>query len=446
MRIDILLATVGLLGVIVAALSALMRRLPISEPLLGLIAGVVIGPQVLGVMGMPPITAEHSLLHETSRILLAVSVMAVALRYPIAEIRHLWRPVTILLLVAMPVMAVVGAALGWFVLSIPFAAAVLLGAALCPTDPVLASSVVTGEDAERDLPARDRQMLSLESGANDGLALPLVLAAVAIAGGMSAGAAIRESLWQVIGALVIGAAMGWAGGRALRWGDKYGATAAAPALFFTVVLALGILGAAGLLHLDGILAVFVGGLLFNVAGTGRERAAEVPIDEAINRFAVLPLFVLLGAALPWQSWGELGWRGAALAAGVLLLRRLPILLLLRRPLRLPVPDALYLGWFGPVGVSALFYLTMEADRMKVDETVLAAGSLVLVASTVAFGISGVAGRILYAKAAGSGPSPRGDRGRPSDDLGCISAASRGTSGLWTRVRNSVAIRHRTPPV
>lgn len=405
MGLDILLATVGLLGVVVAALSAKMRRLPISEPLLGLVAGVVIGPQVSGLLHVPALTDEQSLLHETSRVLLAISVMAVALRYPAAEVRRTWRPVTVLLLVAMPLMAVVTAALGWFLLSIPFVAAALLGAALCPTDPVLASSVVTGEDAERDLPARDRKVLSLESGANDGLALPLVMVAIAIAGGMSAGAAVRESLWQILGAVVVGASMGWAGGQALKWGDRFGATAAAPALFFTVVLALGILGLAGLLHLDGILAVFVGGLLFNLAGTGDERAAEVPIDEAINRFAVLPLFVLLGAALPWHSWADLGWSAVALAVCVLLLRRLPILLLLRRPLRLSVPDALYLGWFGPVGVSALFYLTMEADRIGVDETVLAAGSLVLVVSTIAFGLSGVAGRLLYVRATGAAHSP-----------------------------------------
>lgn len=404
---DILLTTVGILGVVVAALSSKMRRLPISEPLLGLVAGVLIGPQVIDVVRMPLMTAEHSLLHEVSRILLAVSVMAVALRYPFADVRHRWRPVTLLLLVAMPVMAVVSAALGWLVLSLPLAAAVLLGAAVCPTDPVLASSVVTGDDAERDLPTRDRQLLSLESGANDGLALPLVLGAIAIAGGLSAGAAVRESLWQVFGAVAVGAAMGWAGGLALKWGDRYGATASAPALFFTVVLALGILGVAGLLHTDGVLAVFVGGLVFNMVGTGRERAAEVSIDEAVNRFAVLPLFVLLGVALPWDTWAELGWRAVVLAVAILLLRRIPILLLLRRPLRLRTRDALYLGWFGPVGVSALFYLTLEAERIGVDETVLGAGFLVLVVSTIAFGLSGVAGRTLYVKAA--------DRAAAADD-------------------------------
>lgn len=399
MTVDLLLTAVGVLGVVVAALSSKMRRLPISEPLLGLAAGVLVGPQVLDVLRMPPITADHSLLHEVSRILLAVSVMAVALRYPIADVRRCWRPVTVLLLVAMPVMAVTTAALGWLLLSVPIAAAALLGAALCPTDPVLASSAVTGEDAERDLPGRDRRLISLESGANDGLALPLVLGAIALAGGMGAGAALRESLWQVVGAIVVGAVIGWAGGWALRAGDEYGATAAAPALFFTVVLALGILGIAALLHTDGILAVFVGGLAFNVVGAGGERAMEVPIDEAINRFAVLPLFVLVGATLPWHAWFDIGWPAAVLALGVLLLRRIPLLLVLRRPLRLHVRDALYLGWFGPVGVSALFYLTLEAERMELDEAVLAAGTLVLVVSTVALGLSGVLGRTLYVKAA-----------------------------------------------
>lgn len=84
-----------------------MRRLPISEPLLGLAAGGLIRPQVLDVVRIPLVTEEQSLLHQTSRILLAV----------------------------------VTAALGWLVLSIPVALAALLGAALCPIDPVLASTV-----------------------------------------------------------------------------------------------------------------------------------------------------------------------------------------------------------------------------------------------------------------------------------------------------------------
>lgn len=89
--------------------------------------------------------------------------------------------------------------------------ALQFGTAICPTDPVLASSVVTGKPAEEDLPAHDRQILSLDSGANDGLALPSVLAAVAFAGPMTAGQVAADVLWQVLGAGILGVLGGRAG-------------------------------------------------------------------------------------------------------------------------------------------------------------------------------------------------------------------------------------------
>ena len=155
------------------------------------------------------------------------------------------------------------------------------------------------------------------------------------------------------------------------------------------------LGLSGVLHLDGVLAAFVAGLAFNLTSTGGERTAEVEIDEAINRFAVLPMFVLLGATIPWTVWRELGWAAVVLALAVLLLRRLPVLLLLKRPLHLGWPDALYLGWFGPVGVSAVFYLTLEAKELGLPETVMGAGIMIVTASNVAHGLTSAPGRLLY---------------------------------------------------
>jgi NhaP-type Na+/H+ or K+/H+ antiporter len=402
MTVDLVLLAGGLLAVVVAALSERLRRLPVSEPLLGLLAGVVLGPAVGGWLSVAPLVDDHTWVHTTTRILLAISVMSVALRYPLGDVRSQLRPVLLLLAVAMPVMALVTTGLSAVILGVGMGAAALLGAALCPTDPVLASSVVTGGPAEADLPARDRQVLSLESGANDGLALPLVLLALALAGPLTGGAAALESAWQVCGAVVVGLATGWLGGRALKAGEEYGSTDPGALALFTAVLALAVLGLSGLIHVDGVLAVFVCGLAFNGASTGSERATDVPIDEAVNRFLVLPMFIGVGAALPWAAWADLGWRGPALALAVLLLRRLPVLLLLRRPLALGVPDASYLGWFGPIGVSAMFYLTLEAERLGADPVVLAAGSLVVVTSTVLHGITSAPGRALYQRAAETG--------------------------------------------
>jgi NhaP-type Na+/H+ or K+/H+ antiporter len=69
--------------------------------------------------------------------------------------------------------------------------------------------------------------------------------------------------------------------------------------------------------------------------------------------------------------------------------------LLRRPLGLDRADAAFLGWFGPIGVSALFYLALEAERLDLDPVVLAAGSLVVAASTVVHGTTSTPGRVLY---------------------------------------------------
>ncbi len=77
------------------------------------------------------------------------------------------------------------------------------------------------------------------------------------------------------------------------------------------------------------------------------------------------------------------------------LRRLPVLLLLRKPLHLGWVDAAYLGWFGPIRVSALLYLTLEAERLDLDPLVLGAGTLVVAASTVAHGLTSAPGRVLY---------------------------------------------------
>lgn len=397
--LDVMLAIVGGLGVVIVAVSARLRRWPVTEPLIALAAGVVLGPAALGVLDLPDIVSDPSTLHTGAEILLAISVMGIALRYPFSEIRKHWRRLALLLLLVLPGMALISTGLAMWALGIPFALALLFGAAISPTDPVLASSAVTGDEAEEDLPAHDRQLLSVESGANDGLALPLVLVALAVATPLTAGEAIAESAWQIGGALVVGVIAGVAAAKALHFSERHHDTDTGPMLLFTLLLTLLVLGVAGLIGVNGIFGAFVAGLAFNVFSTGAERETEVEIDEAVNQFAVLPFFVALGAMLPWAEWGRLGWGAVWLVAGVLLFRRLPLLFAVMKPLGLNARGAAYLGWFGPVGVGAVYFLTEEADRAGADPLLLGAGTLVVVASTVAHGVTAAPGRALYRAAA-----------------------------------------------
>src|SRR5690625_3830551 len=133
-------ALVGTLAVVLALSSRRMRELPLSEPMLALVLGAVVGPYALGLITVPDDVRDAALL-EGSRLIVALSVMEAALRFPASQLRRIVRAVALLLLVVMPISVVVSAAAALLV-GLPLALAVLVGACLAPTDPVLAGSVV----------------------------------------------------------------------------------------------------------------------------------------------------------------------------------------------------------------------------------------------------------------------------------------------------------------
>ncbi len=386
---------VGLLTVALALVSRRMRQLPVSEPVLALAAGVVVGPALLGLVRVEDAVLEPLLL-EGTRLLLAGSVMAAALRFPSSSLREVVRPAVLLLVVVMPLAALVVGAAAWW-LGLPLALAALLGACLSPTDPVLAASVVSGDAAERDLPGRLRATLTMESGANDGLALPLVAVAIAaVLPAVSGGHTAVRLAWELGGAVAVGLLLGAVTAWGVRRTTRTRQMADGPALILTLMLALAVLGAARTVEASGVLAVFVAGLAYNHGVPSSHRSPQDGIDEAVNRYAVLPLFLLLGMILPWAAWRELGWTAVAFVAVVLLVRRVPAVLALGRAAGLRGKDAVFAAWFGPMGVSALFYLAYSIDEGVSDPRLLAFGTLAVTASVIAFGVTASPLRRLYA--------------------------------------------------
>jgi NhaP-type Na+/H+ or K+/H+ antiporter len=382
--LDIALAVIGVLILGASTSHRWIDRLPFTATILALGVGVIVGPRVFGLLEVPP-AEQVPLLRDVARLTLAVSLMAVALRYPVSQLRTLGGPVTLLLAVVMPLMALTTAGLGIAILGLSGAVALTLGAALAPTDPVLASSVVTGTPAESTIPLRLRQLLSVESGANDGLALPMVTLAAAIATASTVRGAALASLWDVGGAVVLGVPLGWVTAKLLRGAERHGAVDTSHAATYSLVLGLAALGLGGVARTDGLLLVFIAGLAFNAVLTSAERNAEEDIDDSVHLLLVLPLFTLYGIVLPWDRWAELGWAGVGFAAAVLVLRRLPWVALLRRPLHLRWPGTAWLGWFGPMGVAAIYYLTHLETLGVTEPQVWAAGSLVVAASTLVHG-------------------------------------------------------------
>src|ERR687894_2131806 len=175
------LAAVGGLLLLLGVVGGLLKeRTPISEPLIALLAGVLIGPAALGLLDLAELGNETLILEEAALLTLGIALVGVALRLPVGYASSNWRLLIVLLGILMPLMWIVSGLLVYLILGVPFWVAVLIGAIVTPTDPVVASSVVAGGVAERNLPAPLRHAISSESGFNDGLALPFVVLPVLV--------------------------------------------------------------------------------------------------------------------------------------------------------------------------------------------------------------------------------------------------------------------------
>jgi NhaP-type Na+/H+ or K+/H+ antiporter len=217
-QLNVTLAITGLAVIGIGLLSSRIDRLPLSGPMLALATGVVTGPLALGWIAPGTWPEAHEVLKEAARLTLAVSVFGIAIRTPLEDFRRVARPVAVLLSLGMLAMWGVSAGIAWGVLGLSPVIALALGAALTPTDPVVASSIVTGPPAERALPDRLRSTISLESGANDGLGYLIVLLPVHFLNHAAAeawGIWLRDTLLiGVVLAVAIGAATGWLAARA----------------------------------------------------------------------------------------------------------------------------------------------------------------------------------------------------------------------------------------
>jgi sodium/hydrogen antiporter len=314
-----------------------------------------------------------------------------------------WRLLVVLLGILMPLMWVGSGLLVYLILGLPIWVCVLIGAIVTPTDPVVASSIVAGGVAERNLPAKLRHAISAESGFNDGLALPFVALPILVLTESPGGAlghwVTHTILLEITAGAAVAALMGYLAGKTLRWAVANETMERTSLLTISLALSLTVLGVTELLHLNGVLAAFVAGVVFNAAGSSEAKESQEDIQEAISRFFDLPIFVLLGMALPWEGWLELGWKGLLLVAAVLLLRRLPAVLALRPllgPLRGRAKDVLFLGWFGPIGAAALYYAAFSLRETGIEE-VWVVGSLVICTSVVVHGVSATPLTKLYGR-------------------------------------------------
>jgi NhaP-type Na+/H+ or K+/H+ antiporter len=390
--INLLLALLAGALLTFAAFSTVLQRASLPGPLLCLSFGALIGPHALDLMriedfGVP----TGTLLEQAARITLAVGLAGVALRLPHGYWRANVRWILVIIGLGMTCMLLVATGVAWGGLGVSLVMALLLGAIVTPTDPVVTTPIVTGSLAEEKVPERVRHNLSAESGINDGLGYLFVMLPVLLITKPDQAWQVlltKVLLWEVVGAAVFGAVAGLALGHLFVLVRRNGLMEESSYLAFIVPLALLLLGAGKLLGTDAILGVFVGVAVFGQVIPQREEAEEDKVHDAVARLFLLPIFSLMGLALPISEWSVLGWLPIVILAAAVLLRRLVTVWALW-PLLMTMHDrsqTAFLSWFAPVGVSALFYATL-AERHTGNPDIFVYATLAITISVVLHGLT-----------------------------------------------------------
>ena len=412
-ELNIALLAIGGLTLALSLVAGLMHSKVyfLSEPMAAVLLGVALGPIGLDLLHLAALADPFTVVEQFARLTVGLAVMAAALRLPRRYFRDRLRSMAVVLVPGMIGMWLVSGLVVYAPLRVPLWIALLVGAIVTPTDPVLAGTIVTGTAAEEHIPDPIRDLLSGESGANDGLAYPLVFLPILVLehppGRALADWLVETLLWEVGAAVLIGAAVGAAAGWVERESREHAFLEETALLSVTVAFTFAVLGGVKLLGSDGILAAFVAGLLFNRFADATDEADEQKVQETVLRLFTFPIFVFFGTLLPWDRWAALGWVGVALPAGVLLLRRLPMIAAFRwfvTPVDREV-DALFAGWFGPIGIAALFYATV-AHREVGHELIWPAASLVIASSVLVHGVTATPLTKLYGRTRSeSSPAP-----------------------------------------
>lgn len=321
---DLLLGALGIAVLSAAALPRLLAARPLSVPTVHLALGVL-SFWLIEDLPTPDPLAEDAVVERLSELVVIVSLMGAGLRLDRPIGWRSWALTWRLLAVAMPLTIAATALLGAVGLGLGAASALLLGAVVAPTDPVLASDVQVegpgrGDDAEDAV----RSTLTSEAGLNDALAFPFTNLAIAVAGG---GAWLGGwVLDDVVVKLGIGLLAGLLGGKALQWFTFRAPREAALARSADGVVAFGatlaVYALAEIAHGYGFLSVFVAALVLRSAERDHEYHAVLhEFSDGLERLGAIVLLLLLGGAIVRGALEPLGWSGALVALVVVLVVR-----------------------------------------------------------------------------------------------------------------------------
>jgi NhaP-type Na+/H+ or K+/H+ antiporter len=360
----------GVLVALVAWLPLVLKRLPLSLPIVCIALGAALFslPQVT----LSPLPLDHPEITERfTEFVVIIALMGAGLKLDRIFDWRRWAVTWRLLGVTMPLgIAAIAILLSWS-LGIPWAVALLLAASLAPTDPVLAADVQVGppKTGEED---EVRFGLTSEAGLNDGLAFPFVHLAIALAAVAGTGEPwfVDWFTYRVLWEIGAGVAAGWLIGRAFGWLTFHVPAETKLAKTGDGLIALSATlvsyGLTEIIHCYGFLAVFVTALAFRSAHRQHDFQVQMhEVTEQVERIAMMVLLLLFGGALVRGLLAPVTWTDAGIAAVILLIIRPVTGLIGLLGFQAERSEKLTLAFFGIRGVGSFYYLAYGMNHMEV---------------------------------------------------------------------------------
>ncbi|MFF4500393.1 cation:proton antiporter [Streptomyces sp. NPDC001401] len=345
----VLVAVFGVALLIAVLLSGLAARTVLSTSLLFLVGGALVSD---GFLGLIHITPDSEIVSVTADLALFAVLFTDGQHVSFAKLRANWRNPARALGLGMPLAFVFMALITHYLVGLDWTTSFLVGAVLAPTDPVFASAIV----GRKEVPAKLRELLNVESGINDGLALPVVLLLIAAAGPTAAGHTDEASIGTICLELAMGLAFGvllplFAGGLV-----RFRLLGAEAKLQPLLPLATGITlyGLCHLTHANPYLAAFSAGAVLAAVSPEAKEAFE-PLGEALAELAKFAALLVFGALLTPRLFADLPWQGyVAVVLAIVLIRPASLLISLAGT-RFARREKLTAAWFGPKGFASVVY-------------------------------------------------------------------------------------------
>lgn len=334
-------AAVLLLAVL---LSSLAHRTILSTAVLFLVAGFLLGPETTGVLD---ITADDPIVATLAELALFAVLFTDGMRVGWRDLRSAWRLPGRALGWGLPLTLAITALLAHYVAGLDWPEALLVGAILAPTDPVFAAALVGNER----VPGRLRHLLNVESGVNDGLALPFVVLFLAVAAG-SDDLHLGELGWELLVGLAIGIAVPWLALRLEKSRFFSASTRYEP--LNAVAIGLLVLALGKVTHGNLFLAAFAAGVTVATVGQAQRKAFE-EFGELVAELFKLAALLVFGALISIEFLGEINWQGWLFALLALVVARPVALGIAFLGSRLSRTEQFAAMWFGPKGFASVVY-------------------------------------------------------------------------------------------